>query len=147
MLKEFKEFAVKGNVTDMAVGIIIGGAFGSLVNTLVSEVLMPPFGLVLKGVDFTNLFIVLKEGGKAGPYLNLADARTAGAVTLNLGLFINSLISFLIMAVAVFLVVRAINHLRSESREAPPPATKECPFCCSVISLKARRCPACTSEL
>jgi large conductance mechanosensitive channel len=148
MLKEFKEFAMKGNVVDMAVGIIIGGAFGTIVNTLVAEVLMPPLGFILNGVDFTNLFLVLKEGVKAGPYAALADAKAAGAVTINYGLFINAIISFLIMAFAVFLLIKGLNRLRSEKpAAAAAPATKECPFCCSTISLKASRCPNCTSTL
>jgi large conductance mechanosensitive channel len=149
MLKDFKEFAMKGNVVDMAVGIIIGGAFGTIVNTLVSQVLMPPLGLLLGGVDFTNLYIVLKEGTKAaGPYAALADATAAGAVTVNYGLFINSVISFLIMAFAVFLLVKAINSLRREEKPPPSaPSTKECPYCLSVVPLKATRCANCTSEI
>jgi large conductance mechanosensitive channel len=151
MLKEFREFALKGNVVDMAVGIIIGGAFGALVNSLVNDLLMPPLGLLLKGVDFSNLFVVLREGAQAGPYLALAEAKKAGAVTLNYGIFINTLIGFLIMAFAVFLLVRSINRLRSASdkQAAPPPASqsKECPYCFSTIPLKAVRCPNCTSQL
>ncbi|AAM72473.1 MAG TPA: large conductance mechanosensitive channel protein MscL [Chlorobaculum sp.] len=151
MLKEFREFALKGNVVDMAVGIIIGGAFGALVNSLVNDLLMPPLGLLLKGVDFSNLFVVLKEGTPPGPYIALADAKTAGAVTLNYGLFVNALIGFLIMAFAVFLLVRSINRLRSLSEKSAAPAvapqTKECPFCFSIIPLKAVRCPNCTSQL
>ncbi len=149
MLKEFKEFAMKGNVVDMAVGIIIGGAFGTIVNTLVSQVLMPPLGLLIGGVDFTNLYIVLKEGTKAAaPYAALADATAAGAVTVNYGLFLNSVISFLIMAFAVFLLVKAINMLRREEK-APSlaPTTKECPYCLTIVPLKATRCPGCTSEI
>ncbi|MGB7510728.1 MAG: large-conductance mechanosensitive channel protein MscL [Pelodictyon phaeoclathratiforme] len=149
MLKEFKEFAMKGNVVDMAVGIIVGGAFGTIVNTLVSQVLMPPLGLLIGGVDFTNLYLILKEGTKAAaPYAALADATAAGAVTVNYGLFLNSVISFLIMAFAVFLLVKAINMLRREEK-APPlaPTTKECPYCLSIVSLKATRCSSCTSEL
>jgi len=151
MLKEFKEFALKGNVVDMAVGIIIGGAFGSLVNSLVNDLLMPPFGLLLKGVDFTNLFIILRDGARPGPYLALAEAKSAGAVTLNYGLFINSLIGFLIMAFAVFLLVRSINRLRAMSEKPATPAavpqSKECPYCFSTIPVKAVRCPHCTSQL
>jgi large conductance mechanosensitive channel len=151
MLKEFREFALKGNVVDMAVGIIIGGAFGSLVNSLVNDLLMPPLGLLLKGVDFSNLFVVLRDGATPGPYLALADAKTAGAVTLNYGIFVNALIGFLIMAFAVFLLVRSINRLRAMSEKPAAPAaspqTKECPFCFSVIPSKAVRCPNCTSQL
>lgn len=149
MLKEFKEFAMKGNVVDMAVGIIVGGAFGTIVNTLVSQVLMPPLGLLIGGVDFTNLYLILKEGTKAAaPYAALADATAAGAVTVNYGLFLNSVISFLIMAFAVFLLVKAINMLRREEKVPPlAPTTKECPYCLSIVPLKATRCSSCTSEL
>ena len=149
MLKEFKEFAMRGNVVDMAVGIIIGGAFGTIVKSLVSDVLMPPIGLLLGGVDFSDFFIVLKQGVKAGgPYAALADAQAAGAVTVNYGLFLNAVISFLIVAFAVFLLIKGINNLKRKE-EAPPaePTTKECPFCLSTIAIKASRCPNCTSEL
>ena len=145
MLKEFKQFAMRGNVVDMAVGIIIGGAFGTIVKSLVSDVIMPPIGLLLGGVDFSDLFITLKEGATAGPYATLAAAQSAGAVTLGYGLFINSVVSFLIVAFAVFLLINAINKLQ----KAQPAAvtTKDCPLCFSSISLKATRCPNCTSEL
>lgn len=123
MLKEFKEFAVKGNVLDMAVGIIIGAAFGTIVNSLVNDVIMPPVGLALGGVDFSDLFVVLQAGESAGPYLTLADAQAAGAVTLNYGVFFNSVLSFLIVAFAVFLVVRAFNRMkRQEEKEPEAPA-------------------------
>jgi large conductance mechanosensitive channel len=148
MLKEFKEFAVKGNVVDMAVGIIIGGAFGTIVKSLVADVIMPPIGLLLGGVDFSNLFAVLRSGDPAGPYVALADAEAAGAVTINYGLFVNSVISFLIVAWAVFLLVKGMNRLRREEEApAPAPTTKDCPFCCSSIPINATRCPQCTSEL
>ncbi|NTU58453.1 MAG: large conductance mechanosensitive channel protein MscL [Chlorobiaceae bacterium] len=151
MLKEFKEFALKGNVVDMAVGIIIGGGFGALVNSLVTDMLMPPLGLLLKGVDFSNLFFVLRDGAQPGPYLALAEAKRAGAVTLNYGLFFNAVIGFLIMAFAVYLLVRAVNRLRTPKASAAPASapvtTKECPFCCSTVPLKAVRCPNCTSQL
>lgn len=151
MLKEFREFALKGNVVDMAVGIIIGGAFGALVNSLVNDLLMPPLGLLLKGADFSNLFLVLRDGAQPGPYAALAAAKTAGAVTLNYGLFVNALIGFLIMAFAVFLLVRSINRLRNQSEKQAAPAaapqTKDCPFCLSTIPSKAVRCPNCTSQL
>lgn len=151
MLKEFREFALKGNVVDMAVGIIIGGAFGALVNSLVNDLLMPPLGLLLKGADFSNLFLVLRDGAQPGPYAALATAKSAGAVTLNYGLFVNALIGFLIMAFAVFLLVRSINRLRNQSEKQAAPAaapqTKECPFCLSTIPSKAVRCPNCTSQL
>ena len=150
MMKEFKEFAVKGNVVDMAVGIIIGAAFGTIVKSLVADVIMPPIGLLLGGVDFTNLFIVLKEG--AAPLAagaTLAEAQAAGAVTMNIGLFINTIISFLIVAFAVFLVIKNINKLKKEE-EAPAPAaptTKECPHCLSTIPIKAVKCAHCASDL
>ena len=148
MLKDFKEFAMRGNVVDMAVGIVIGAAFGAVIKSLVADVIMPPIGLLLGNVDFSNLFITLKAGKVAGPYVSLAAAQAAGAVTLNLGLFINTIVSFVIVAFAVFLLVRGINQLRRE-QEAPPavPTTKECPYCLSEIPLKASRCPHCTSEL
>jgi large conductance mechanosensitive channel len=146
MFKEFKDFAMRGNVVDMAVGIIIGVAFGAVVKSLVADVITPPIGLVLGQVDFTNLFITLKAGKVAGPYASLAAAKAAGAVTLNLGLFINSIISFIIVAFAVFLLIRGINRLQRE-KEAPPATTKECPYCASEIPLQATRCPHCTSEL
>jgi large conductance mechanosensitive channel len=148
MLKEFKDFAMRGNVIDMAVGIIIGAAFGTIVTSLVADVIMPPIGLLLGNVDFSNLFLLLKEGGKApGPYASLASAKAAGAVTMNVGVFINSIISFIIVAFAVFLLIKSINKLKKQ--EAPPavPTTKDCPFCMVSIPIKATRCPHCTSEL
>ncbi|MBN1662013.1 MAG: large-conductance mechanosensitive channel protein MscL [Deltaproteobacteria bacterium] len=146
MFKEFKEFAVKGNVIDMAVGIIIGAAFGAIVKSLVDDVIMPPIGLLLGNVDFANLFWVLKEGAAAaGPYASVAAAKSAGAVTLNIGLFINTIITFIIVAFAIFLVVKQINRLK---KEAPAdPTTKDCPFCLSSVPIKATRCPHCTSEI
>jgi large conductance mechanosensitive channel len=147
MFKDFKEFAMRGNVVDMAVGIIIGAAFGTVVKSLVADIIMPPIGLLLGNVDFSNLFIILKAGKVAGPYASLAAAQAAGAVTLNIGVFINTIVSFLIVAFAVFLVIRGINRLH-RAPEAPPAApTKECPHCASEIPLKATRCPHCTSEL
>ncbi len=147
MLKEFKEFAMRGNVIDMAVGIIIGVAFGTIIKSLVSDIIMPPIGLLLGNVDFANLFMVLREGTAAGPYAALADAQKAGAVTINYGVFVNTIISFLIVAFAVFLLIRQINKLKRE--EAPPeePTTKDCPFCLSSIPIAATRCAHCTSEL
>jgi large conductance mechanosensitive channel len=148
MLKEFKEFAMRGNVVDMAVGIIIGAAFGSIVTSLVADVIMPPIGLLLGNVDFSNLFVTLRDGAAAGPYSSVAQAKAAGAVTLNYGLFINAIISFLIVAFAVFMLIRAINKLkRPEIKPAEAPTTKECGYCYSTIPIKAVRCPACTSEL
>jgi large conductance mechanosensitive channel len=147
MFKEFKEFAMHGSVVDMAVGIIIGAAFGAVVKSLVADIIMPPIGLLLGNVDFTNLFITLKAGKVAGPYASLAAAQAAGAVTLNLGVFINTIVSFIIVAYAVFLVIRGINRMQ-RAPEAPAAApTKECPHCASEIPLKATRCPHCTSEL
>ncbi len=149
MMKEFKEFAVKGNVVDMAVGIIIGAAFGTIVKSLVADIIMPPIGLLLGNVDFSNLFITLKEGATAaGPYLTLADAQAAGAVTFNYGAFINTIISFIIVAFAIFILVKNINRLKKEKEAAPPPpSTKECPHCFSTINIKATKCPFCVSVL
>lgn len=147
MFKEFKTFAMRGNVVDMAVGIIIGAAFGAIVKSLVDDVIMPPIGMLLGNVDFSNLFVVLKDGAAAAaPYASLADAKKAGAVTVNYGVFINSIISFLIVAFAVFFLIRNINSLKQEEPPAAP-TTKECPFCATSIPLKASRCPHCTSEL
>ncbi|BCA79274.1 large conductance mechanosensitive channel protein MscL [Desulfuromonas sp. AOP6] len=148
MFKEFKEFAMRGNVVDMAVGIIIGGAFGTIVKSLVADVLMPPLGLLMGGVDFSNLFIVLKQGATPGPYAALAEAQAAGAVSINYGVFINTVISFIIVAFAIFLLIRGINRLRREEETpAAAPTTKDCPFCLSSIPIKASRCPNCTSDL
>ena len=148
MLKEFREFAMRGNVLDMAVGIIIGAAFGTIVNSLVQDVIMPPIGLLLGNVDFSNIFVVLKEGKVAGPYASVAAAKSAGAVTINFGVFVNTIITFLIVAFAVFLLIRTINRLRRQEEAPPPvPTTKECTYCFSSIPVKATRCPQCTSEL
>ncbi|MER3447173.1 MAG: large conductance mechanosensitive channel protein MscL [Candidatus Dadabacteria bacterium] len=148
MLKELKELAMRGNVVDMAVGIIIGAAFGTIVQSLVSDVIMPPIGLALGHVDFSNLFLVLKQGATAGPYASLDAAKKAGAVTVNYGAFVNTVISFLIVAFAVFLLVRGINQLkRKEEAPAAAPTIKECTYCASTIPIKATRCPYCTSEL
>lgn len=146
MLKEFKEFVMRGNVLDLAVGIIIGAAFGAIVKSLVDDVLMPPVGLALGNVDFSNLFLVLKEGAKAAsPYATLAEAKAAGAVSLNIGLFLNSIVAFLIVAFAIFLVVRLANRMKPPA--APPVTTKDCPYCKMPIPVGATRCPQCTSEL
>jgi len=149
MFKEFKEFAVRGNVIDMAVGVIVGGAFGTIVKSLVDDVIMPPIGLVLGGIDFSNFFAILRQGTPPGPYAALADAKKAGAVTMNYGVFVNGIISFLIVAFAVFLLVRSVNALRRSQDHSVPaaPATKDCPFCASAIPIKATRCPQCTSQL
>ncbi|MFP3853049.1 MAG: large-conductance mechanosensitive channel protein MscL [Anaerolineales bacterium] len=149
MLKEFREFALRGNVVDMAVGIIIGGAFGTIVSSMVDDVLMPPLGLLLGNVDFQDLFLVLREGVQApGPYPTVAAAQEAGAVTINYGLFINNLISFLLIAIAVFFLVRTMNQLRRDEEEEPAePTAKDCPYCKKSIAIEAVRCPHCTSEL
>jgi large conductance mechanosensitive channel len=148
MFKEFKEFAMRGNVVDMAVGIIIGGAFGLIIKVLVSDVIMPPIGILMGGVDFSDLFFVLKEGATAGPYASLELAKEAGAVTINYGVFANTVISFLIVAFAVFMLIRSLNKLKREE-EAPEeePTTKDCDFCFTAIPIKASRCPQCTSQL
>ncbi len=144
MLKEFKEFAMRGNVLDRAIGIVIGAAFGGIVTSFVNDMLMPPIGLLLGRVDFSNLFITLK----GTEYATLAQAKAAGATTLNYGLFINTVINFLIVAFAIFLLIRQVNRLKKESAPAPAaPTTKECPQCFTSIPLKALRCPNCTSEL
>ena len=148
MFKEFKEFAMRGNVMDMAVGIVIGAAFGTIVTSLVKDVIMPPIGLLLGNVDFSNIFAVLKEGKTVGPYASVAAAKAAGAVTINVGVFINTIINFLIVAFAIFLVIRSINRLkRKQEAPAAAPTTKECSFCFTAIPIKATRCPNCTSEL
>jgi large conductance mechanosensitive channel len=148
MLKDFKDFAMRGNVVDMAVGIVIGAAFATIVKSLVADVIMPPIGLLLGGVDFSNLFAVIREGSMAGPFSTLADAQKAGAVTINYGLFINTIISFLIIAFAIFMVVKGMNNLKKQE-EAPPaePTAKDCSHCFTSIPIKATRCPHCTSEL
>ena len=148
MLKEFKEFTLRGNVIDMAVGIIIGAAFGTIVKSLVNDIIMPPIGLLLGDVDFASLFILLKSGSPAAPYVSLADAQAAGAVTINYGLFVNAVVSFLIVAFVMFLLIRGMNRMKREE-EAPPaePTTKECPYCLSTIPIKASRCAHCTSQL
>jgi large conductance mechanosensitive channel len=144
MLREFREFAMRGNVVDLAVGIIIGAAFGKIVTSLVNDILMPPIGLVLGRVDFSSLFINLS----GQPYASLAEAKAAGAPTINYGVFLNALIDLIIVAFAIFLLVRFINRLSRQREAAPPvPTTKDCPFCASAIPIKAMRCPYCTSEL
>ena len=147
MMQDFKAFAMRGNVVDMAVGIIIGAAFGAIVKSLVDDMLMPPIGMLLGNVDFSNLFVVLKQGvAAAAPYASLAEAKKAGAITINYGIFINSMISFLIIAFTVFVLIKNINRLKQAEAPAAP-TTKECPYCASSIALKATRCPHCTSEL
>jgi len=144
MLKEFKEFAVRGNVLDLAIGVIIGAAFGKIVTSLVDDIIMPPVGLLLGNVDFTNLFVDLS--GKHYP--SVAAAKAAGAPTINYGIFLNTVLSFLIVAFVVFLIVREVNKLRrGEEKPKAEPVVKECPYCLSSIPIKATRCPHCTSEL
>ncbi|MGH9703851.1 MAG: large-conductance mechanosensitive channel protein MscL [Candidatus Acidiferrales bacterium] len=144
MLKEFKEFAMRGNVLDMAVGIVIGAAFGKIVTSFVTDMLMPPLGLLLGKTDFSGLFLNLS--GKA--YATLAEAKSAGAPTLNYGIFLNTVVDFLIVAFAIFLLVKQVNRLsKKPAAPAEAPSTKECPYCASTIGIKAVRCPNCTSEL
>jgi large conductance mechanosensitive channel len=148
MLKEFKEFAMRGNVIDMAVGIIIGAAFGTIVKSLVDDIIMPPIGLLLGNVDFSNLFAVIKAGKVIGPYETLAAAKAAGAVTINIGVFLNTIISFVIVAFSVFLIIKQLNNLKKKEVAAPAvQTTKDCPFCLSTIPIKASRCLYCTSNL
>lgn len=148
MFKEFKEFAMRGNVIDMAVGIIIGAAFGTIIKSLVDDIIMPPIGLLLGNVDFSNLFAVIKAGKTLGPYETLAAAKTAGAVTVNIGVFLNTIISFVIVGFSVFLVIKQINASKRKEAAAPAiPTTKDCPHCLSAIPIKASRCPHCTSDL
>ncbi len=142
MLKEFREFAMRGNVLDMAVGIIIGAAFGKIITSLVNDVIMPPIGLVLGKVDFTNLFLNLS--GK--PYATLAEAKAAGAATVNYGLFLNTVLDFVIVAFAIFLLIRQVNRFKAKP-QPPSATTRDCPYCVSTIPLNAVRCPHCTSEL
>jgi large conductance mechanosensitive channel len=143
MLKEFKEFALRGNVLDLAIGVIIGTAFGKIVSSLVNDILMPPIGLLLAKVDFANLFINL-SGIK---YTSLADAQAAGAATINYGVFLNTVIDFFIVALVIFLIIRQVNRLTKKPAPAAEPTTRECPYCITQVSVKATRCPNCTSEL
>ena len=154
ILSEFKKFALKGNVLDMAVGVIIGASFGKIVDSLVKDILMPPLGLLLGKVDFANLYITLSDGKVPGPYASLTAAQEAGAVTINYGMFINVLISFLIVAFSVFILIKGINKLhesmerkakKEEAAEAPK--QKECPYCKSMVAKAAPRCPFCTSKI
>ncbi len=147
MVKGFKEFAMRGNLMDMAAGIIIGAAFGAIVASLVADIIMPPIGLLLGNADFSNIFVLLREGKTPGPYASVAQAKAAGAVTMNIGLFIMAVVTFIIIAFSVFLLIRSLSRL-AVGRKAPAAAsTKECPYCLSTIALKATRCPQCTSEL
>lgn len=145
MFKEFKEFAVKGSMIDLAVGIIIGAAFSGVVNSLVNDIIMPPIGLLLGKVDFTNLFLTLS----GGQFLTLTEAQAGGAVTINYGLFVNTLINFLIVAFAVFILVKQVNNFKRKMEKAPAaaPNTKECPYCKSTVHIDAVKCPSCTSDI
>ena len=143
MFKEFKEFALRGSVLDLAIGIIIGGAFGKIVTSLVNDILMPPIGLILGKVNFANLYLNLS--GK--PYANLTDAQAAGAATINYGIFINNIIDFIIVAFVIFLIIRQVNRFTQKPAVPAEPTTRECPYCFTEISVKASRCPNCTSEL
>lgn len=148
MLKEFKEFAMRGNVMDMAVGIVIGAAFGAIIKSLVTDVIMPPIGLLLGNVDFSNMFITLKQGTTAPPYASLVAAKEAGAVVVSWGVFVNTIVNFLIVAFAIFLFIRNINKIKRKEETPPPaPTTKECPDCLSKIPIKATRCAFCTSPI
>jgi len=142
MLKEFKEFAMRGNVLDMAIGIILGAGFGKIVTSFVNDILMPPIGLLLGKVDFSNLFINLS----LKHYASLSEAKAAGVATINYGIFFNTILDFIIVAFAIFLLVKQVNRFQRK-KEEPPPVTKECPYCISAVPIKATRCPHCTSEL
>jgi large conductance mechanosensitive channel len=145
MLKEFRDFALRGSVIDLAVGVIIGAAFGSIVTSFVNDILMPPITALLGGANYADAFLLLKGDG---PFATLADAKAAGAITWNYGLFITNVINFLIIAFSIFMVVRAFNRMKRAPAPAPEaPTTKECPYCFTSIPIKARRCPNCTSEL
>ena len=143
MWKEFKNFVIRGNVVDLAIGVIIGVAFSAIVNSLVNDIIMPPIGLALRKVDFLNLFVVLREGSTSGPYLSLAAAKQTGAVTLNYGVFVNTIITFLIIAIVLFFIIKAMNSFKKKVSAS----TKPCPYCFTTIDIKAIRCPNCTSEL
>jgi len=143
LLNEFKKFIMRGNVIDLAIGVIIGSAFGKIVTSFVNDILMPPFGLLLGKVDFSNLYISLS----GGHYDSLAKAQEAGAATLNYGLFLNTVIDFVIITFVIYLLVRQINKLEKPAETPSEPTTKECPYCYSAIPVKATRCPACTSQL
>lgn len=148
MLKDFKAFIMRGNVIDLAIGVIIGIAFGAVVKSLVDDVIMPPVGLATGGIDFSNKFVVLKDGATvAGPYASVAAAKAAGATTLNYGLFVNNVVSFLIIAFCAFLIVRAVNKLMHPRGVPDVPKTKVCPYCAMDIPITATRCPNCTSQL
>ncbi len=146
MLQEFKKFVLRGNVLDLAVAVILGAAFGAIVKSFVDDIIMPPVGLLLGGIDFSSLFLTLKQGAPAGPYTTVALAKEAGAVTMNYGVFINNIITFVIVAFVLFLIIRAANKLQKPAVAAPV-TTKDCPHCFTAIPIKAKRCPNCTSQL
>ncbi|MCD6475590.1 MAG: large conductance mechanosensitive channel protein MscL [Anaerolineaceae bacterium] len=145
-LQEFKDFALKGNVIDLAIAFIMGGSFGTIINSVVNDIIMPPVGLLLGGVDFSNLFIMLKAGDPAGPYPLLAEAQEAGAVTINYGVFLSTITTFIIISLIMFLIIKSMNSMEKEKTPAKP-TTKECPYCCIDVPIKATRCPNCTSML
>ncbi|MDP9099921.1 MAG: large conductance mechanosensitive channel protein MscL [Verrucomicrobiota bacterium] len=147
MLKEFKEFAVKGNAVDMAVGIIIGAAFGSIITSLVKDIILPPISLFTGGLDWSNKFMILRDAPGGGVFKTAADAAKAGAVTWNYGNFITLIVNFLVVAFSIFLLVRALNRMKQPKPGAAAPVSKECPFCAMTIPIKATRCPHCTSEM
>ena len=147
LVEEFKKFAMRGNVVDMAVGVIVGAAFGPIVGSLVNDVVMPPIGLLLGGVDFKDFFVVLKDGPKVPMGPTLAQVRESGAIVIAWGTTLNTIINFLIVAFAVFMMVRTMNRLTAKEVPPPPPNSKDCPQCCTSIPLAAKRCPHCTSEI
>ena len=147
MLKEFKEFAIKGNAVDMAVGVIIGAAFGSIITSLVKDIIMPPISLLTGGLDFSNKFVVLKNAPTGGVFASPTEALKAGAITWNYGNFVTLIVNFLIVAFCIFLLVRAINNLKQPKAGVTAPVSKDCPFCSMTIPIKATRCPHCTSEM
>ncbi|HTI04015.1 MAG TPA: large conductance mechanosensitive channel protein MscL [Gemmatimonadales bacterium] len=147
MLKGFRDFVMRGNVLDLAVAVIIGAAFTKVVNSMVDDIIMPPLGLLLGKVDFANLFVVLREGAKAaGPYATLADAKAAGAATLNYGLFISTIVTFVIVAFVIYLIVKSVTRLGPKKADTPA-TTKDCPYCLSKIPLNAKKCAFCTADL
>ncbi len=147
-MKDFKAFIMRGNVVDLAVGIVIGAAFGAIVTSLVKDIIMPPIGWLLSGIDFSSLMLIIKQGSPAGPYTDPTAATAAGAVTINYGTFLLTVISFLVIAAVIFFfVVRPMVHFAGPKTEAPAPATKDCPYCFTTIPQQATRCPNCTSDL
>ncbi len=147
-VKEFQKFALKGNMIDLAVGVVIGAAFGKMIDSFVKDIIMPPVGALLGNTDFSNLYILLKDSAVHGaPYASLAAAQAAGAITINIGLFINTVISFIIIALSIFVVISMLNKLQRSAQKAQDAATKQCPYCMSTIDIKAVKCPFCTADL